>query len=343
MNDSTGKHPAPRALGALTDEVQSSWHRFLDVFEPVRPELYRYCRSLTHSPWDAEDLVAETLMRGFVTLGTLFVELPNPRAWLFRVASNAWIDRVRRGRFEVGFEAAPGTETATMDADGRETRDAAAQLVTRLSPNERVAVLLKDAFEFSLEEIAEVLSTTTGTVKSALSRGRGKLLAPAPSPPPVKAADPKVLDAFCAAFNARDVERLTALLLDSSTVEIVPLVTEYGKDAPKAPQTGSFAGMLAPITMDDRGGVAPEWLAGYRPAPPRCEARAYRGGFVLVFWYEHDDGPSVRAVANLATNAGSIVALRNYFFSPDVIEEVCSELELPFRLNGYRYWLEQAP
>jgi len=328
-------------LGALSDDVKSSWHRFLDVFEPVRPELYRYCRSLTHTPWDAEDLVAETLMRGFVTLGTLFVELPNPRAWLFRVASNSWIDRVRRGRFELGLEAAPELETAVTDADGRETRDAAAELVTRLSPHERVAVLLKDTFEFSLDEIAEVLSTTTGTVKSALSRGRGKLHTPAL--PSTRTADAKVLDAFCEAFNARDVERLTALLLESSTVEIVALVTEYGKDAPKDPRTGSFAGMLAPLTIDDRGGVAPEWLAGYRPSPPRCEVRAYRGGFVVVFWCEHDDGPRVRSVAELATEAGSIVELRNYFFSPDVIEEVCNELGLPFRVNGYRYWLEHEP
>ena len=338
MSDTAGRQATPRALGALGEDVKSSWHRFLDVFEPVRPELYRYCRSLTHSPWDAEDLVAETLMRGFVTLGTLFVELPNPRAWLFRVASNLWIDRVRRGRFELRLEAAPDTETAVVDADGRETRDAAAELMTRLSPNERVAVLLKDTFEFSLDEIAEVLSTTTGTVKSALSRGRGKLQAPVVRS--TKPADAKVLDAFCEAFNARDVERLTALLLDSSTVEIVALVTEYGKDAPKDPRTGSFAGMLAPFTIDERGGVPSELLVGYRPSPPRCEVRAYRGGFVLVFWCEHDDGPRVRSVAELTTEAGSIAGLRNYFFSPEVISEVCGELGLPFRVNGYRFWPE---
>lgn len=338
MSDTEERRATSHPLGDLGEDVKSSWHRFLDVFEPVRPELYRYCRSLTHSPWDAEDLVAETLMRGFVTLGTLFVGLPNPRAWLFRVASNLWIDRVRRGRFELVLEAAPGTESAVLDADRRETRDAAAQLMTRLSPNERVAVLLKDTFDFSLDEIAEVLSTTPGTVKSALSRGRGKLQAPVVNS--MQVADSKVLDAFCDAFNARDVEQLTALLLDSSTVEIVGLVTEYGKDAPKDPHTGSFAGMLGPLTADDRGGVPSELLAGYRPVPPRCEVRAYRGGFVLVFWCEHDDGPHVRSVAAVATEAGSIVELRNYFFSPEVISEVCSELGLPYRVNGYRYWLE---
>src|SRR5262245_49323239 len=99
MTDEAGK------LGALGEDLRSSLHRFLDVFEPVRPELYRYCRYLTQSPWDAEDLAQDTLMRAFVTLGTVFRDLPNPRAWLFRVASNLWVDRVRRSRFEITVAA----------------------------------------------------------------------------------------------------------------------------------------------------------------------------------------------------------------------------------------------
>lgn len=71
--------------------------------------------------------------------------------------------------------------------------------------------------------------------------------------------------------------------------------------------------------------------------------RAYRDGLVLVFWCEHDDGPRGRSVMELVTEASSIVELRNYFFSPDVISEVCSELGLPFRVNGYRYWLQDEP
>ena len=98
-----------------------------------------------------------------------------------------------------------------------------------------------------------------------------------------------MLDAFCSAFNARDLERLTALLLDSSTVEIVGVVTEYGKDAPADPETGSFAGSLAPITFDHRGGVPAELLDGYHGALPRCEVRAYRDAAVLLFWFDHDE------------------------------------------------------
>ena len=191
--------------------MRSSWQRFLDTFEPLRPELYRYCRHLTRSAWDAEDLAQEALTRAFVTLGTVFAELPNPRAWLFRVASNLWIDRMRRSRHELAVEA-PADAVAAADAQA--SREAGGTLLVRLAPHERAAVVLKDVFDFSLEEVAEALGTTTGAVKAALHRARGKLVEPAE--PPARAPAPGVLDAFCSAFNARDLQRLTALLLDSS-------------------------------------------------------------------------------------------------------------------------------
>jgi RNA polymerase sigma-70 factor, ECF subfamily len=328
VSDETGK------LDRLSDDVKSSWHRFLDTFEPLRPELYRYCRSLTGTPWDAEDLAAETLMRAFVTLGTLFTGLPKPRAWLFRVASNLWIDRVRRAHFETALDMLP--ETAVSDADPREPRDAARQLLGRLAPQERVAVLLKDAFDFSIDEIATTLATTSGAVKAALHRGRSKLTTSEPQP--CSAPPARVLDAFCEAFNARDLERMTALLLEGASVEIVGVVTEYGQDAPKDPRTGSFAGSLGPISADERGGVPAELLDGYVPTPPRCEVRAYRGGFVLVCWFEHEHGPAVRTLFKLDTEGERITRVRNYFFSPDVLAEICAELGLPFRANGYRFW-----
>jgi RNA polymerase sigma factor (sigma-70 family) len=47
--------------------------------------------------------------------------------------------------------------------------------IASLAPRERVAVVLKDVFGLSLQEIAEALSTSEGAIKAALHRGRGKL------------------------------------------------------------------------------------------------------------------------------------------------------------------------
>ncbi|WP_437722126.1 RNA polymerase sigma factor [Sorangium sp. So ce861] len=332
-----------RDLRGLSDDVKASWQRFLDVFEPLRPELYRYCRYLTQSPWDAEDLVQDTMARGFVTLGMLFHELPNPRAWLFRVASNLWIDRARRRRIERDALAEPAAERAAPGhaLDGRAPREAAGTLVAHLSPQERAAVVLKDVFDLSLEEVAESLSTSVGAVKAALHRGRGKLAAPDADEP--RAPAPGALDAFCAAFNARDLPALTSLLLDSSITEIVGVVTEYGREPPADPRTGSFVGTLAPITTTDAGGVDAHHLVGYLGGPPRCEVREHRGERVLLFWFDHDTGPAVRTVWTVETDDDRLSHIRNYFFTPDVIAEVCRELGVPFRTNGYRYWVYGQP
>ena len=88
------------SMSGLAGDVRQSLHRFLDVYEPLRSDLYRYCRYLTRSSWDAEDLAQDAMARAFVTLGRMGGAPPNPRAWLFRVASNLWIDATRRSRLD---------------------------------------------------------------------------------------------------------------------------------------------------------------------------------------------------------------------------------------------------
>ncbi|WP_394851234.1 RNA polymerase sigma factor [Pendulispora rubella] len=320
-------------MSELSDSVKSSWHRFLDEFEPLRPELYRYCRHLTRSPWDAEDLVQDALARAFVTLGCMHHDPPaNPRAWLFRVASNLWVDRMRRRRDTPDELAAD-----TPEADPQAVREAAGTLLGQLSPQERAAVVLRDMFELSLEEVAEVLSTTVGAVKAALHRGRGRLISPAAAPR--KVAVPAALDAFCEAFNARDLPRLTALLLDTAVVQMVSVAIDYGPDQTADETYGALAGLVSSILRDTERGIDPRFLEGYLPTvPPRVEVAIYRDAPILLHWYTHTDGEAVRAVSRVELEGARIRHLSNYFFVSDVIAEVCRELDVPFRVNGYRYW-----
>ncbi len=322
----------------LPGSARTWWHGFLDVYEPLRPDLYRYCRHLTRSPWDAEDLAQDTLARAFVTLAQMGESPPNARAWLFRVASNLWIDRMRRHRdeplqSEVSDEGAAG--------DPRGAREAAGTLLGRLSPQERAAVVLKDVFDFSLEETAEALSTTVGAVKTALHRGRGKLVEPQPNEA-VRPA-PAVLDEFCKAFNAGDLPRLTALLLESSSAEVVGATTQYGPEA--ASRTvlwGMLFGVERMATADVNGGIEARFMQGILNEAPRVELHSHRGEWVLVHWYKHHDGEAVRALTRILAQGDSIAHLKNHFFDPDLIAEVCAELGLPSRSNGYRWFLRSA-
>lgn len=321
-----------RPTVGLRETVEASWHRFLDLYEPLRPELYRYCRHLTRSPWDADDLVQDAMARAFVTLGCMNEQPANPRGWLFRVASNLWIDQVRRA-----CEAATAAIPEASVPDPRLAREAAGTLISLLSPQERAAVVLKDVFALSLEEIAEVLTTSVGTVKSALHRGRDKLAEPSgtpPAPPP-----PAVLDAFCSAFNAGELDRLAELLLDTAAIEVVRVHTEYG---PEAARKGVFMGMMFgsrrladPAKLN---GIDPEAVKNVLPERPRCEARCHRGEWLLLHWYAHTDGEAVRALTRVEPAGDKLARVRNYFYTPDVITEICAELGVPCRPNGYRYW-----
>jgi RNA polymerase sigma-70 factor (ECF subfamily) len=322
-------HAAPPE--GLHESVQSAWHRFLDAYEPHRPDLHRYCRHLARTPWDAEDLAQEVMTRAFAALGCMAGSAPNPRAWLFRVASNLWIDRSRRAREpESGVELVPAASADPVSPD------AAASLLARLAPQERAAVVLKDVFEFSLEETASALATTVGAVKSALHRARGKLADPEPFAG--ARCDPLVVDAFCAAFNARDIERLTALLLDTANVEIVGVHTECAASAP----TGSFVGMLYGARRmsgeDPRGGMESAHRHGVLSTPARVEAREHQGELLVAHWYAHADGEYVRAFSRLETEGGHVARIRNYFYTPEFIAHLAHDMGLPFHVNGYRYW-----
>jgi RNA polymerase sigma-70 factor, ECF subfamily len=319
----------------LAATVKTSWHRFLETFEVPRSELYRYCRYLTRSPWDAEDLVQDTLARAFVTLGQSGAVPANPRAWLFRVASNLWIDEVRRRR-----ELPAGTPVAHAETTApalRATREAAGTLLVRLSPQERAAVVLKDVFDFSLEETAEALGSTVGGIKAALHRGRGKLVDEAVQPSEM-APVPGALDAFVSAFNAGDLDRLTSLLLDTAVVEVVGATTQYGPEAARRTVlTGMLFGVrrLAAASTSD---IFARYAQGALPELPRVEARWHRDRWVLVHWYKHTDGEYVRAFTMLELAGDRVAHLANYFYNAEFLVDLAGELGLPVRINGGRWW-----
>ena len=85
-------------------------------------------------------------------------------------------------------------------------------------------------------------------------------------------------------------------------------------------------------------GLDPAFFHNVLPQVPRVEPRLHRGEWLLVHWYAHSDGEAVRAISRVETDGDRLTRVRNYFYTPDVLAEICAELQLPFRSNGYRYW-----
>ena len=141
----------------LPDELRSAWHRYIDLLNPIRPAVFGYCRWLTSDVWDAEDLAQDTLVRAFGALGRVNDPIRNPRAYLLRTATNVWIDRLQRRELETAALAQADPAASSVPHAGGGVRDAGRVLAERLAPQERAAVILKDVFDLSLEETADVL------------------------------------------------------------------------------------------------------------------------------------------------------------------------------------------
>src|SRR6266496_5091086 len=160
------------------------YRAFLETITQLRPRLHRYCSRMTGSVLDGEDVVQDALFEAYRKLDQYDDSRPLA-PWLFRIAHNRCIDFLRRRGVRVEAETTAMSPDFVMPAEppvlgvGR----AVEQLVINLPPMERACVLLKDVFDYTLEEIAELVSSTVGGVKAALNRGRVKLAA---LPEPVK-------------------------------------------------------------------------------------------------------------------------------------------------------------
>ena len=95
-------------------------------------------------------------------------------------------------------------------------------------------------------------------------------------------------------------------------------------------------------TADVNGGMEARFMQGVLPAPPRVEAVAHRGEWFLLHWYRHQDAEAVRAITRIDADGDRVAQLHNYFFNPDFIAEICGELGLPWRSNGYRWFLPKG-
>src|SRR5882724_2295357 len=146
---------------------------------------------MTGSVMDGEDVVQDALFEAYRKLDQFDDSRPLA-PWLFRIAHNQCIDFLRRRGVRVEAEAVAAEPDFVEPAEpsGPTVGPAIEHLVMNLPPKARACVLLKDVFEYSLEEIAELVDSTVGGVKAALNRGRSKLASPEdPSAAPRLAKD----------------------------------------------------------------------------------------------------------------------------------------------------------
>jgi RNA polymerase sigma-70 factor (ECF subfamily) len=315
----------------LRDDLRTAWHHYIDMLVPLRAALYRYCRRLAGNVWDTEDLVQDTLLRAFGHLGFINHTIRDPHAYLLRTATNVWIDELRRREMALRGRRGEPDDTVAADANpetATDVRDAASRLLQRLSPQERAAVVLKEMFEMSLEEIAEVLATTTGAIKAALHRGRGRLREPegaAASRRPVPS--PELLDRFIERYNAKDLKGLAELMLDGGSVENVGEALQFGRE--------TFEQTRLNILYHVVHGHD-EWPPQTRPDAERMERAAFEGEPILLLFRTRWGSEALEAVFRFEEQEGRIARIRAYAFCPETMRAVGEALGVRVLTGLYR-------
>ena len=141
------------------------------------PRLRRYARALVGERGSADDLVQDTLERGWNKLSS-WRRGTDMRAWLFGIMHNLHVDGVRKPTVvtEVFDDDTPELPMRAAQSDGLEIRDLDTALRS-LPTEQREILLLVVLEEMTYDEVAITLRIPLGTVMSRLSRAREKLRA----------------------------------------------------------------------------------------------------------------------------------------------------------------------
>jgi RNA polymerase sigma-70 factor (ECF subfamily) len=299
----TRLNPARETADGGTDPGPSA-------FEAYRADLLRVAYRLLGSHSDAEDAVQEAWLRWNATDRT---RVADPKGWLVTVVSRICLDllrsaRVRRESYvgqwlpEPVVRALPaGEDPADTVVRGDEVSYALLVVMERLTPDQRVAFVLHDAFGVPFDQIAATLEVTPEAARQLASRARRALTASGViRHTPDLAEQRRVMAAFASAIDSGDLDALVAVL------------------APDAVAMGDGGGVVPagrrPVVGADRvARLLLGLVATYRDRPPGLELTPalVNGDLGLVIRFGMPDGSAAYGVTVFAIADGRITGVFN--------------------------------
>ncbi|MFE9627887.1 sigma-70 family RNA polymerase sigma factor [Streptomyces sp. NPDC006527] len=259
----------------------------IDRFEASRGRLASLAYRLLGSAADAEDAVQDTFLR-WQAADRERIEVPE--AWLTKVVTNLCLDRLRSA--QARHERAAGAwlpepllegDPMLGPADTFEQREsvslAVLTLMERLSPVERAAYVLREAFSYGHAEIAGILDITESASQQHVHRARIRVAAERRRGGEVDPASARrIVEEFLAAATSGRTERLVALLTD---------------DATAVSDGAGLARRLLRYTTRER--IASYVRAGFKPTPAK---RRLAGGSPAIHIALVNGSPAVLAVVD---------------------------------------------
>jgi RNA polymerase sigma-70 factor (sigma-E family) len=144
---------------------------FVEFVETANPSLRRTAYLISGDRHKADDIVQDALYKLYLHWSKIN-RVGNPFAYARRMVVNAAYDGGRRPwRREHSIADVPEQPVATDFASGHADRDEVLAALRTLAPRQRACVVLRYYEDLSVEQAAEVLGCSEGTVKSQAARG----------------------------------------------------------------------------------------------------------------------------------------------------------------------------
>lgn len=161
---------------------------FEEIVVFYQDKVFQICFRMIGNRHEAEDLAQEAFIRAYINIHS-YDDKRKFSTWLFRIATNVTIDRIRKKKPDYFLDAeVKGTEGLDMysqlakeqplpeeEVESLELRSYIQQQIMSLPVKYRSVIALRFVDELSLAEISEVLDIPIGTVKTRIHRGREAL------------------------------------------------------------------------------------------------------------------------------------------------------------------------
>ena len=160
---------------------------FRELVEEYKKKMYYFALDMVRDPADAEDISQEVFLKVFRGFKT-FRRDAKLSSWLYRIAYNASIDHLRRKSLapepvedeildaaSAGFSESAASLDPARTAENRLLEARVEKALQKVSTRERTVFLLRHYNDLKLDEIAETMQISIGSVKSYLFRCLRKL------------------------------------------------------------------------------------------------------------------------------------------------------------------------
>ncbi|MGD6844407.1 sigma-70 family RNA polymerase sigma factor [Bacillus infantis] len=298
-------------LSSISKDMEELASSFEYIVQPYRDQLWHYCRKLTGSPWDAEDLLQDTLLKALSSLSRVGQAM-NAKSYLFRIATNTWMDHFRKRSpelLDMELEKIPDGDLVSYS----EVLESIEILIHQLPAKQAAAILLAEVYRFTIRETAEIIGSTEGGVQSLLSRARANLKKQRAVPDlPFQEAmltDEKkqVIQQYMDYFVRGDFQSIGQLLGEYATNEVVGQGMDIGKTQIRKNSMGDWGGSTAGLSAK----LAVLW-----------------GRYTVIYTRDAGSGPVLWDIATVEIEEGKLIRHKSYYFCREFLEVAAAELSI---------------